>query len=51
MAQLPVLVIDLALILLLAGITTIICKKLEQPIVLGYIIAGFFYRTEFQILL
>lgn len=48
MAQLPVLVIDLALILLLAGITTIICKKLEQPIVLGYIIAGFFIGPNFK---
>ncbi len=32
---------DLALILCSAGVTTLIFKKLKQPVVLGYIIAGF----------
>ncbi len=32
---------DLALILVVAGIVTIIFKKLKQPLVLGYIMAGF----------
>lgn len=32
---------DLALILLFAGITTLICKKLKQPVIIGYILAGF----------
>lgn len=32
---------DLALILIVAGITTIIFKKMRQPLVLGYIVAGF----------
>ena len=32
---------DLALILTVAGIVTIIFKKLKQPLVLGYIVAGF----------
>ena len=32
---------DLALILMVAGIVTIIFKKLKQPLVLGYIMAGF----------
>ena len=32
---------DLALILMVAGIVTIIFKKLKQPLVLGYIVAGF----------
>lgn len=32
---------DLALILIVAGIVTLIFKKLKQPIVLGYIVAGF----------
>ena len=45
----PVLVIDLAMILLLAGITTIVCKKLHQPIILGYIIAGFFISPNFKL--
>lgn len=41
MAHLPHLVTDLALILAVAGITTLIFKKINQPVVLGYIIAGF----------
>ena len=32
---------DLALILMVAGIVTLIFKKLKQPLVLGYIVAGF----------
>lgn len=32
---------DLALILTVAGITTLVFKKLKQPLVLGYIVAGF----------
>ena len=32
---------DLALMLVVAGIVTIIFKKLKQPLVLGYIMAGF----------
>ena len=31
---------DLALILVLGAISTIIFRKLKQPIVLGYIVAG-----------
>ena len=41
MAEIPYLVKDLALILMVAGIVTIIFKKLKQPLVLGYIVAGF----------
>ena len=41
MAELPPLIEDLALILVVAGIVTIIFKKLKQPLVLGYIMAGF----------
>lgn len=40
MSHLPKLIVDLALILGAAGITTLIFKKLKQPMVLGYIIAG-----------
>lgn len=32
---------DLALILIMAGIVTIVFKRLKQPLVLGYIVAGF----------
>ena len=41
MAELPDLINDLALILISAGIVTLIFKKLKQPLVLGYIVAGF----------
>lgn len=41
MAEIPYLIKDLALILMVAGIVTIIFKKLKQPLVLGYIVAGF----------
>ena len=35
------LISDLALILVLGAISTLIFKRLRQPIVLGYIVAGF----------
>lgn len=41
MAELPHIVKDLALILMVAGLVTIIFKKLKQPLVLGYVVAGF----------
>lgn len=41
MAELPTLIKDLALILMVAGVVTLIFKKLRQPLVLGYIVAGF----------
>lgn len=41
MSHLPTLVSDLALILTSAGIMTLIFKRLRQPLVLGYIVAGF----------
>jgi CPA2 family monovalent cation:H+ antiporter-2 len=41
MSHLSTLIIDLALILTCAGIMTLIFKKLKQPLVLGYIVAGF----------
>ena len=40
MESLPELFSDLALILVTAGVTTVIFKRLKQPLVLGYIIAG-----------
>ena len=41
MSELPHLIKDLALILVVAGIVTIIFKRLKQPLVLGYVVAGF----------
>lgn len=41
MHGLPSLVTDLGLILLLAAFTTLLCRKFNQPLVLGYILAGF----------
>ncbi|WP_219226710.1 cation:proton antiporter [Pedobacter antarcticus] len=40
MLHLPVLITDLGLILAAAGITTLLFKKIKQPLVLGYILAG-----------
>lgn len=42
------LISDLALILCAAGVTTLIFKKLKQPVVLGYIIAGFLVGPHFE---
>ena len=50
MAHLDPLIFDLALILISAGIITIIFKLLKQPVVLGYIVVGFLagpYFTPF----
>src|SRR5574344_2060767 len=41
MSEIPNLINDLALILIVAGIVTLVFKRLKQPIVLGYIVAGF----------
>ena len=44
------LITDLALILTLGAISTIIFKKLKQPVVLGYIVAGFLASPHFALL-
>lgn len=41
MHHIPLLITDLALILTVAAAATIICRKLKQPLVLGYVVAGF----------
>ena len=41
MSEIPELINDLAYILMSAGIVTLIFKRLKQPLVLGYIVAGF----------
>ncbi len=40
MIHLPVLITDLGLILAAAAVTTLLFKKIKQPLVLGYILAG-----------
>lgn len=44
------LIIDLTLIMIYAGITTLLCKKFKQPIVLGYVLAGIFAGPYFNFL-
>lgn len=47
MPNTPSLVQDLALILIVAGIVTLVFKRLRQPLVLGYIVAGFLVSPHF----
>ncbi len=49
MDTLAPLIADLALILICAGIMTLIFKKLKQPLVLGYIVAGFIASPHFTL--
>ncbi|MDR2005768.1 MAG: cation:proton antiporter [Acidaminococcales bacterium] len=51
MTHLPNLISDLALILIVAGITTLIFKRLKQPLVLGYLVAGFLAGPHFDLIL
>lgn len=48
MTHLPTIISDLAMILLVAGVTTILFKKINQPLVLGYIVAGFITGPHFN---
>ena len=41
MHEIPVLITDLAILLTVAALTTLLCKKINLPSVLGYILAGF----------
>src|SRR5688572_12117001 len=50
MSQLPVLIQDLAYLLGIAGITTLLFKWLRQPVVLGYILAGLLVGPYFSLL-
>ncbi|MGM9760622.1 MAG: cation:proton antiporter [Parabacteroides sp.] len=40
MSEIPTLIADLAVILIAAGLVTLLFKRLKQPVVLGYIVAG-----------
>ncbi len=47
MTHLPGLINDLALILMTAGVVTLVFRKLKQPVVLGYLLAGFLVGPHF----
>ncbi len=49
MNHLPTLISDLALIMICAGITTVLFKYLKQPVVLGYILAGMIVSPHFEL--
>ncbi len=44
------LITDLAFILILGAVTTVLFKWLKQPVVLGYIVAGFLASPHFEYL-
>ena len=48
MEHLDSFILDLALILAASSIITVIFKKLKQPVVLGYIVAGFLISPNFE---
>lgn len=50
MTHLPHLIEDLGLILMAAATVTLIFKRLKQPVVLGYLIAGFIVGPHFKFL-
>ncbi len=50
MAHLPPLIHDLAVLLAAAAISTLLFSKLKQPLVLGYLIAGFLVGPHFPLL-
>ena len=49
MSELAPLISDLALILICAGVMTLVFKRLKQPLVLGYIVAGFLASPHFTL--
>lgn len=49
MGHLPDLIRDLALILMAGAVTTLVFRKIKQPLVLGYIIAGFLVGPHFKV--
>ena len=50
MSHIPAIVSDLMLILIIASVVTILFKWLKQPVVLGYIVAGFLISPHFVVL-
>ena len=50
MGHLPKLIEDLALILIAGALVTLLFRQLKQPLVLGYIIAGFLVGPYFHLI-
>ena len=48
MTHLPQLISDLALLLTVAAVATIVCKKFKLPLVIGYVAAGFIVGPAFD---
>ena len=46
--HLPVIIQDLAIIMIVGGATTLLFRAIKQPTVLGYILAGFLVGPHFQ---
>lgn len=47
--EVPSLITDLAVMLMTAAVVTIIFKKIKQPLILGYIVAGFLISPYFPL--
>lgn len=47
--HIPALIPDLAIMMLTAGVITIIFRKIKQPLILGYILAGFLISPYFPL--
>lgn len=47
MTHLPYLIQDLGIILMTAAVVTLLFKRLKQPVVLGYLLAGFLLSPKF----
>ena len=47
--HIPALISDLALMLIVGGVTTVLFKAIKQPVVLGYILAGFLTGPFFHL--
>lgn len=50
MEHLDAFIADLALMMLVAAVVSLLFKKLKQPVVLGYIVAGFLISPNFKLL-
>ncbi len=46
MIQIPAFILDMGLILMAAGFVTVLFRRIGQPVVLGYIIAGFLVSSH-----
>lgn len=49
MTHLPSIITDLAIILILGSVFGLLFKFLKQPVVLGYIVAGFLAGPHFKL--